>query len=395
MAAKPRSKQTLHLPEHVYYDARRGSYRIKLIDGKYKSLGVDREVAIAIAKEYNRVARPKVGLAVESLLDSGYVSDEKCFGDHVDDLLKRILHEEQPSETVAKVMRNDAERCKAFFAQVPSSVITLQHVNDYLNQFHPDTTPEVHNKKVSWLKKIFSYAVDEGLMSSNPASLKKRKRLDKKQRQRLKVEWYQQIHEAAPLWLQTAMDLSLQTTHARLEISRIRYNIKTTTSKTCGCYWFKTPEITPFGKVYGTLYIHRQKVEKKEAANVAIPIGETLKGIIDRSRDNLVSNFVVHRLPKKCSNELSKEVTHLTQLTPDYISRSFSKIRDEVGCCNHLPKPQRPTFHEIRALAAHLFGEQGIDPQSRMAHTDAKSTKIYMQNHIEWVEVPYGEIKIG
>jgi len=55
---------------------------------------------------------------------------------------------------------------------------------------------------------------------------------------------------------------------------------------------------------------------------------------------------------------------------------------------------ERPTFHEIRALAAHLFDQQGIDPdpQGRMAHSDAKSTKIYTQNHIDWVIVPHGEI---
>lgn len=107
-----------------------------------------------------------------------------------------------------------------------------------------------------------------------------------------------------------------------------------------------------------------------------------------------VSAFVVHRLPEKCPKNLSKDVVHLIQVSPDYISRTFSKIRDKVGCCEHLGFSQRPTFHEIRALAAHLFDIKGIDPQSRMAHTDAKSTKIYTQNHIEWVEVPFAEIEV-
>lgn len=395
MAARPRHKKTVNLPEHVYYDERYGTYRIKLIDGRFRSLGNEREVAISIAKEYNRITRPKVAVAVESLLDESYLPDEKCLGSYIDSLLERIFHEEQPSVRVAQAMRNDAERTKEFFQNTPCNQITLHHVNDYLNQYHPDATAEVTNRKVGWLKKIFSYAIDESLMESNPAALKKTKRLDAKKRQRLKQEWYQEIHAAAPLWLQTAMDLSLQTTHARLEISRIRYSIKDSSNKICGCLWFKEPEFSPQGKIYGTLYIHRQKVAKKEAANVAIPIGESLKAIIERSRDNLISNYVVHRLPDKCPSVLGKDVSHLTQLAPNYISRTFSKVRDEVGCCNHLPKEQRPTFHEIRALAAHLLGRQGIDPQSRMAHTDAKSTKIYMKDHIEWVEVPYAEVKIG
>ncbi len=160
-------------------------------------------------------------------------------------------------------------------------------------------------------------------------------------------------------------------------------------------------EATPPGVVMGlawtamggsTLYIHRQKVAEKEAAHVAIPIGEALKRIIDRSLDNLVSDYVVHRLPDKNRNTISKETSHITQLTPDYISRGFSKVRDEVGCCDHLKPNQKPTFHEIRALAAHIFNINGVDPQSRMAHSDAKSTKIYIENHIKWVEVPLAEI---
>ncbi len=395
MAARPRHKKSRHMPEHLYYDARRGSFKLKLITGKFKAIGKDREIAIAIAKEYNREARSEITLTVDSLMNSTYLYDEPSFADHIDVLLERIIREEEPSDDSLKTMEMDADRARKFFATIPSSHITLQHVNDYLNEYHADSSANVQNRKVSWLKKLFSYAVDESIMESNPALLKKKKRVESKQRQRLKLEWYKLIHAAAPLWLQTAMDLSLQTTHARLEISRIQYNIKEPNKKVCGCYWFDKPEFAASnGMIYGNLYIHRQKVADKEAAHVAIPIGEKLKQIIDRSRDNTVSNFIVHRLPEKCPKKLGKEVTHLTQVSPDYISRTFSKVRDEVGCCNHLEPSQRPTFHEIRALAAHLFDVKGIDPQSRMAHTDAKSTKIYTRNHVEWVEVPFAEIEV-
>jgi len=393
MAPRPRHKKGESLPEHLYYYAQRGIYRIKLVNGKFKSLGTDRDKAVSIAREYNRIARPKVALKVDDLLNYGSFIDEQPFAEHVQKLLNRIMTDEQPSEDLAKTMENDAKRTQEFFAHIPGSHINLQHVNDYLIQYHSEASANVQNRKVAWLKKLFSYAVDESIMPANPASLKKKRRLDAKQRSRLKKEWYDQIHAAAPLWLQTAMDLSLQTTHARLEISRIKYKIKKPNKKTCGCVWFKEPQQTKHGKLYGTLYIHRQKVAQREAAHVAIPIGEEIKHIIDRSRDSLLSDYVVHRLPAKSKVKLSKEVDHVTQLTPDYISRTFSKIRDEVGCCDHLEPEKRPTFHEIRALSAYLFSGQGVDPQSRMAHTNAKSTKIYIENHVEWVEVPFAEIK--
>ena len=195
------------------------------------------------------------------------------------------------------------------------------------------------------------------------------------------------MRNAAEPWLRTAMDLALQTTHARLGVLRIEYSIREPKNGACGCVWLDEPE----NGIYGTFYIHRQKVQKKEASYVAIPIGEELKRIIDNSRDSVASPYVVHWIPER-NNKRGKEVT---QVTPDYLSRSFYALRDKHGLCVHLPMEEHPAFHEIRVLAAHLFDSQGIDSQGRMAHSDAKSTKIYTSNHIDWVMVPHGEIKTG
>lgn len=109
----------------------------------------------------------------------------------------------------------------------------------------------------------------------------------------------------------------------------------------------------------------------------------------------MASPFIVHRLPKKTSTPISKEVNHPTQVVPSYLSRVFSSLRDSLGIAEKYPPEERPTFHEIRALAAYLFESQRVDPQARMAHSDAKSTKIYTANHLEWVHVPHAELKIG
>ncbi|MFS1539016.1 MAG: hypothetical protein ACL7BU_10290 [Candidatus Phlomobacter fragariae] len=65
-------------------------------------------------------------------------------------------------------------------------------------------------------------------------------------------------------------------------------------------------------------------------------------------------------------------------------------MRDQIGVTAHLTLAERSTFHEIRTLAAHLFKVNGLDPQTRMAHSDAKSTKIHPQNHVDWIEVANG-----
>jgi len=392
MAARPRKKEYRHLPDYLFFDKDRGVYKFTLVTGKKKNIGKDRAMAIAIAREYNLRMRPELSPSVDNLIrESGGVTGEaKSFADHVDHIMARAVEDERPSQSTLDDWNNDALRVKEFFINIPTCDIELEHVNAYINKYHASASANVQNRKVSFLKKLFSYAVDESLMLDNPATRKKMRRTEEKKRQRLSLDHFMTIRRAAEPWLRTAMDLAVQTTHARLEVSRIRYSIREPKNGICGCVWLEQPE----SGIYGTLYIHRQKVQKKEASHVAIPIGDELKRIIDDSRDNVASPYVVHRIPERQVTR-SKEVSHPTQVAPDYLSRSFSALRDSLGLCNHLKMDERPTFHEIRALAAHLFDKQGIDPQGRMAHSDSKSTKIYTQNHIDWVVVPHGEIKTG
>lgn len=392
MAARPRKRENRNLPDFLLFDKATGQYRFTLITGKRKSIGTDRVMAIAIAKEYNLRMRPEKVPSVESLIrDSGGINGEaKPFSGHVDRIMARAVADEKPSPSTLDDWNNDVFRVKEFFTNIPACDIELEHVNQFINRYHADASANVQNRKVSFLKKLFSYAVDESLMMDNPAARKKMRRVEEKKRKRLPFDIFIAMRNAAEPWLKTAMDLALQTTHARLEVSRIKYSIREPKNGVCGCVWLDEPE----NGIYGTLYIHRQKVQKKEASHVAIPIGGELKRIIDDSRDSVASPYVVHRIPER-NNKRSKEVSHPTQVAPDYLSRSFSALRDKLGLCDHLTLDERPTFHEIRALAAHLFDSQGIDPQGRMAHSDAKSTKIYTSNHIDWVMVPHGEIKAG
>ncbi|WP_272677165.1 tyrosine-type recombinase/integrase [Providencia sp. PROV160] len=390
MASRPRKKEFRHLPDFLYYDSSKKQYRLTLVNGVRKNIGADKTRAIAIAREYNNIMRPENAISVNSLvIESGGQNGEALpLSEHLEKLFERIVRDEQPSKSTLSDWTNDLERVSAFFKNIPSNEISLEHVNGFINEYHADASANVQNRKVSFLKKIFSYAVDESLMFDNPAERKKMKRVDAKKRRRLSYDDFLKIRDAAEPWLRTAMDLALQTTQARLEVSRIKYSIKAPKNNTCGCVWYEEEK----NGIFGMIYIHRQKVQHKEAAHVAIPIGKKLKEIIDNSRDNIASPYIVHRLPARLPNNISKEVNHPTQIAPDYLSRAFSALRDKTGVAANLPMDERPTFHEIRALAAFMFKDRGYDPQARMAHSDAESTKIYTENHVEWVEVPHCEI---
>lgn len=392
MAARPRQRVNRHLPDQLYFDKSTGVYRFTLVTGKRKSLGTDRAIAIAVAREYNNQMRPEKTVSIHSLIreSGGNNGEAHPFSEHVDKILARAIIDEKPAAATRADWESDKVRVKEYFSNIATCDIDLEHVNGFIQHYHADASANVQNRKASFLKKLFSYAVDESLMMDNPAARKKMRRTDSKIRRRLSIEDFIKIRNAADRWLRTAMDLAIQTAQARLEVSRIRYNISQPKEGVCGCKMYDEP----VNGIHGMLYIHRQKVQHKEASHVAIPIGNVLKAIIDESRDNIASPYVVHRLPLNRSNPTSKEVRHPTQVAPDYLSRAFSTLRDQVGVGSKLPFEQRPTFHEIRALAAHMFKIQGMDPQARMAHSDAKSTQIYTENHVAWVEVPHGEIAV-
>ena len=47
-----------------------------------------------------------------------------------------------------------------------------------------------------------------------------------------------------------------------------------------------------------------------------------------------------------------------------------------------------PTLHEVRALGAKLYEENGIDPQMLVGHLDPKMTRLYLDRHkVQWIDV--------
>jgi len=370
------------LPAGLNYDKATNRYVLKLVNGKRKTIGSDKYQAVALANAYNAKLRPELSVMTLSSIDDVLIP--------FDEIEDKILIRESLSRDIKRALSNDMNRAREYFTMTVDS-IDRKTCQDYLKHYHLNLKGDSYNKKISFLRKLFNYVVDMGLMNDNPAKGILKDAALAKVRKRLSLDQYKAIHAVAPLWLQTAMDLSLQTTHARLEIIRIEYKLTKPSDTRNGCHWLKTPA----NGIYGTLYINRQKVIGNEEAHVAIPIGDELKRIIEQSRDSTLCPYVVHRLPDERRKHVSGEVSHPNQVTPDYLSKAFRRFRDSTGLFDSMPNEARPTFHEIRALSSKLFSDQGVNPQARMAHKDARSTKVYTANHVQFVEVPHAEIKIG
>ena len=78
-----------------------------------------------------------------------------------------------------------------------------------------------------------------------------------------------------------------------------------------------------------------------------IKLTPQLAELVARARDNVVSPFIVHRLPEKArpSDMRAKDRTHHTQVMAEQLTRAFADVRDAAGIGGENP----PTFHEIRS----------------------------------------------
>lgn len=134
------------------------------------------------------------------------------------------------------------------------------------------------------------------------------------------------------------------------------------------------------------------KTEGSSGVRLQIAIGADLESLLTRARDDVVSPFVVHRLPEKArpQEKRAKSRTHHTQVLPEQLSRAFADARDVAGIDGDNP----PTFHEIRSLGGALLKEAGWTVQrvqALMGHSSESMTKAYLEGH----DAPWQAVTTG
>jgi hypothetical protein len=387
MCPRARKLENQHLPVGLSIRELRGErrYRYRTPEGKEKLFPKATTELEAIETVILHNLKIRIPIDLETFLqDDPYNKPLKYWLPKVQNrvhLEELLAH--QIGESAFKDFSSNIDKLTKCHGDVLSKELTLQHVNEFLNLYSKGKSNGVYNKKLSFLKKVFSYLVDEGATDKNLALQKKRKPKDEVERQRLSLNAFKKMTKVAPHFLKIAMQISLQTTHSLNEVTHLKYS---------DCTWFKKSRIQDGLTVYGVMRIHRQKVKNKEASRVAIPITDKLRCIIEESKsDNIESPYIVHHQYKRPSVVISNK-EHPTQVTEDYLTRAFTKQRDELKLYAHLKPSERPTYHEIRALSIHLYDEKGVDPQARAAHTDAESTKLYKTGHVKWVDITAAEI---
>jgi integrase len=378
--ARPRQQRNKDLPLGLLYRTDRGCYEFTRTDGSKRSLGKDRKNAKRLAIQYNSTYRVDVELThaiCSTKIESKQLhNNTKPLYDFLPKIFDKIAEDKDWAEGTLKNHKIMFVLILNYFGKLQASSVNLEHVNDFLYIANPTDSKGVYNRFLGLLKVLFNYCVSDSVMKENPASKKIRRTMNAKDEAtitRLTIDDFAQIHEHAGKlgypWLQIAMELSLQTSHAVLEISKLKY-----------------------ADIEEHIRIQRQKNKKKNASRVLIPMNDEITDIIQRSRqDSILSPFVVHymRQRKDQNRSLAKGLEHNTQLRSVQISRVFSDIRDELGLFDDIEKRiDRPSFHDIRSLSIQIQEENGFDAQKRAAHSERASTDIYKKGYNRWNEVP-------
>lgn len=378
--ARPRQRKNQDLPVGLLYRKDRGNYEFTRIDGSKKSLGKERKLAKRLAIQYNSTYRVDVELT-HSICSTKIESERlnlntKPLANFLPKIFDKIAEDKEWVEGTLRGHQARFTLIVNYFGKLQANSVNLEHVNDFLHIANPTDSKGVYNRFLGLLNVLFDYCVSDSVMKENPARKKIRRTMnakDEKDITRLTTADFAAIHQRAGKlgyqWLQIAMELSLQTSHAVLEISRLKYE-----------------------DIEQHIKIQRQKNIKKNASRVLIPMNYELEDIILRSRsDNILSPYVVHymRQRKDQRRSLGKSLDHQTQLRSVQISRVFSDIRDELGLFDDIDKRiDRPSFHDIRALSIQSQEESGSDAQKRAAHSNRASTEVYKKGHIQWNLVP-------
>lgn len=354
MSPRPRKKANRSLPQNLYLDDRRGTYRYRRpTDGTWFQFGKDRLKAIDAAKQLNLTFMQGADLVskVKGLATTLFV-------DFLDYYQREVL---PPRELAKATLELYAVRFRQFQAAWPSQAvdeITLRMTAELLDSL----TPRASNQARALLIDIFNHAAAKGLCPDNPAAATI-PRIEKKQRKRHTAEGLKAIREKSPIWLQNAIDFALITGQRRSDILSMRFD-----------------DIRD-----GFLYVIQHKTAKvSDAAWIRFQVTPELQNVLDRCNDGVPSPFLIHRRPDRKLG-IADRKDHWTKIDERYLSRAFKEARDAAACYSGWKDEEMPGFHEIRALSLHLYKKAGKDGQKIAGHARAEMTKNYQRDHAEVV----------
>lgn len=393
--AKIRTVDGLPLPANLYQTPRKepGKWRYKRPDGSLFTFEASTEEAIAAAEGLNEQFSAGAKRKPTTAPEYGRLSLRR----HVEDYI--VERESRDPALQSKQSWKNRRGYLRQFANKHSGASVARLTLLEIQNWWDTLSGNAQRSRKAEFRRFFNYLLAHGLcpaLDANPFSdadalpSVEMSARPAKSRLRLTQEafWaiYDKAEERGYIFLQVAMAISLVTTMRRGDICELTWE-----DHVAGDILRKQ-----ISKSHAQLSTRFELTGgKAQPANLSWNMNQhtMLRKVINRAREQSMKNgrcdFILsHKHQRRYRSDLRK---HHAQVLPDYLSRAFAEVRDATDLFTGLPAKARPSFHEIRALASHLYEKAGYTTsqvQELMAHTDEKVTERYMAGHeTRWTEI--------
>ncbi len=189
MVPRPRNKANKNLPQNLYFDARRSTYRYRRpTDGKWFQFGGDRIKAIDAAKQLNLEF-----MRGADLVGAVLSASSESFATFLDTYEREVLPPRELAKGTLGLYAVHFRRFRKQFEGKAVDQITIRMIAEMLDAI----TPRSADQSRALLIDIFNHAAAKGLCPDNPAA-STINRIEKKQRKRHTVEGLKAIREKSP-----------------------------------------------------------------------------------------------------------------------------------------------------------------------------------------------------
>ncbi len=375
MAPRKRTATNRELPPNLYPNGKYWQYR-NPITGKKTSINRPLAEAIKLARAANAKLLPLA--ADEKLLQA-------ITGEHaptVQLLIERFdiewLDGRKLAESTRKEIRIKLARYIKDLGKRMIGQLDVLAMAEYLDQFQNNA----YTKHRGLWVQVCAFGVAKGLMERNVAKLTLAKKEAEKVRRRHTMEGVQRILEAhtTPPWLKLAIRLALLSLQRREDLV--------------------TWERSAVDLEANIIRLSPGKTENySNPIHLEIEMGADLRQVVRECMSvPIASPFLLCYRPRARKREQIEAKAHWSAITDDYLTKEFAKARDACRAYDDIAeKRARPSVHELRALGAWLYEQQGFPSeyvQALMGHADGKMTTYYQSGHGEQ-QVEYARVSAG
>ncbi|POR52814.1 integrase [Paraburkholderia eburnea] len=369
MAARRRNAERRNWPDNTYKNTQ-GTYWFRNpYTGKTYGLGTDQKVAFSQARAANaELERQHGDVSLVERMSQTEVTLVSWCKDYSELYEKRDV----ASGTLSNMKSALKTIAAAPFAKKMIQDIQPAEINLWVKSIAQTVSDGRAGRLRSWLHNVFNEAIAEGLLKAgaNPVDAI-RKPTHKVTRQRLTLDDFLAIVEQArkqptTVWAARAFMLALLTGQRREDIRRMQF-----------------PHIKD-----GYLWVEQTKSQGNTKLKIPTSIGLravglTIDDVIRECRDNIASKHVIHYAHTRGRKKAGRAPS------ADAVARMFTTCRQHAKIVIDEGKTP-PTFHEIRSLAARLYGTQyGAEfAQALLGHKSGQMTALYRDARgREWKEV--------